>query len=113
MTNKSQTQSPKSATSTEPLGVLAQFQEAGFGKMMGMNAAWMEAFSDWSAEMVDFAAERIKADVKTQHDILQCKNAADLQHVQAQFMQRAMDQYHAETGKLVAMGNKAFGSKET
>jgi len=34
-----------------------------------------------------------------------------LQHVQAQFFQKAIDQYQAETGKLVEMTNKAFTPK--
>ncbi|WP_370402487.1 phasin family protein [Sulfitobacter sp. JB4-11] len=89
----------------------AQLQEAGLGNMMGMGTAWMEAMSDMGAEMVSFVAERIKEDVKTQHEILHCKNVAELQHIQAQFIQKAMDQYHAETGKLVEMTNKAFAKQ--
>ncbi|MGC1506402.1 MAG: phasin family protein [Sulfitobacter sp.] len=92
---------------------MAQLQDAGFGSMMSMGTAWIEAFSEMSAEVVGFVAERIKEDVKTQQEILHCKNAADLQHIQAQFMQKAMDQYQAETGKLVEMGNNAFNIKDS
>jgi hypothetical protein len=91
---------------------LLQLQEAGFGKMVGMSVAWMETLSNMSAEMIGFAADRIKEDVKTQHDILQCKNVAELQHVQAQFMQKAMDQYQEETGKLVEMSSKVLTPNE-
>lgn len=90
-----------------------QLQEAGLGSMMGVGTAWMEAMSDMGAEMVSFVAERIKEDVKTQHEILHCKNVADLQHIQAKFIQKAMDQYHAETGKLVEMTTSAFAKKDT
>ena len=89
------------------LTALTKLQEAGLGNMLGMGTAWMEAMGDMSAEMAGFIAERIKEDVKTQHEILHCKNVADLQHIQARFIQKAMDQYQAETGKLVEMGKKA------
>ena len=111
MAEKSQTQDPKTTASAEPFNAMTQLQEAGFGNMMGMGTAWMEALSEMSAEVAGFVANRIKEDAKTQHEILHCKNPADLQHIQAQFMQKAMDQYHAETGKLVEMGTQAFGTK--
>lgn len=87
---------------------LAQLQQAGFGNLVGMSAAWMEALGEMGSEMLNFVSERIKEDVKTQNEILQCKNAAELQHIQAQFVQRAMDQYHDETGKLIEISTKAF-----
>jgi phage gp36-like protein len=113
MADKSQTQNPETSATETPFSATTQLQDAGFGNMMGMGTAWVEALSDMSAEVVSFMADRIKEDVKTQHKILHCKNAADLQHIQSQFMQNAMDQYNAETGKLVEMGTKVFGSKET
>lgn len=111
MANKSPREE-KAPTSEAPLNAITQLQEAGLGSMMGMGTAWIEAVSDMSAEVAHFVAERIKEDVKTQHEILHCKNVADLQHIQAQFIQKAMDQYQAETGKLVEMSTKAFAAKE-
>ena len=103
---------PETAAKGEaPLDALAQLQEAGFGNMAGMSTVWMEAMSDLGAEMVSFVADRIKEDVKTQHDILHCKNVAELHHIQAQFIQKAMDQYQGETGKLKEMSAKAFAPK--
>ncbi|MFK7878275.1 phasin family protein [Roseobacter sp.] len=111
MANKSPREE-KAPTSEAPLSAITQLQEAGLGSMMGMGTAWIEAVSDMSAEVAHFVAERIKEDVKTQHEILHCKNVADLQHIQVQFIQKAMDQYQAETGKLVEMSTKAFAVKE-
>jgi hypothetical protein len=110
MANKSQTQEPNSSTSADPFNALAHLQEAGLGNMMGMSTAWMEALSDMGAEVATFVAERIKEDVKTQHEILHCKNAGDLQHIQAEFIQKAVDQYQAETGKLLKMSTEAFAN---
>ena len=112
MTDKSSTQNKTTTAADAPFNAITQLQEAGLGSIMGMGTAWVEAISDMSAEVASFVAERIKEDVKTQHEILHCKNAADLQHIQAQFIQKATDQYKVETGKLVEMGTKAFGTKE-
>ncbi|MCV3271502.1 phasin family protein [Roseobacter sinensis] len=93
------------------LAAISKLQEAGLGNMLGMSTAWVEAMGDMGAEVASFIAERIKEDVKTQHQILHCKNVGDLQQIQAEFIQKAMDQYQAETGKLVEMSRKAFAPK--
>lgn len=108
MANKSQTQEPSSTATPEMLNTLTHLQEAGLGNMMGMSTAWLEAISDMGAEVASFVADRIKEDVKTQHEILHCKNVADLQSIQYDFIRNAMDQYQAETGKLLQMGTEAF-----
>ena len=77
--------------------------------MMGMGTAWLEAVGKMNVEMVIFVASRMTEDAKTQQKILECRSVGDLSHLQAQFMQRAMDQYKAETGKLVELGNSALG----
>ena len=109
MSKKSETE--KTTPAEAPMQAVAKLQEAGFTNLMGMGTAWMEAMSEMSAELANFVAERIKEDVKTQHEILNCKNVADLQHIQAKFVQKAIDQYQAETGKLVEMSQKAFAPK--
>ena len=99
----------KSTTETS-LNAMAELQRAGFGNVMGMGTAWMEAVSDMGAEVVSFVADRIQEDVKAQHKMLHCKDMAELQHIQAEFFQKALDQYQAETGKLVEMGAAAFST---
>ncbi|MBW4706286.1 phasin family protein [Roseobacter sp. YSTF-M11] len=98
----------KTAASDTPLNAFSQLQKAGMGNMLGASAAWVEALGDMGAEFASFLAERIKEDVQTQHEMMHCKNVTEFQHIQAQFVQKAMDQYQAETGKLVEMGTKAF-----
>ena len=82
--------------------------ELGFGNMSKLSTAWVEAFSDMGSEVISFVADRIREDVKTQHRILHCKDMTELQHIQAEFIQRAIDQYTAETGKLVEMSGGLF-----
>lgn len=68
-----------------------------------MGTAWFERVSDLGSEVMSFVAERIKQDVETQHALLRCKSLSEVQHVQAEFLQKAFDQYQAETGKLIEM----------
>ena len=84
---------------------IAELQKVGFGSVAWMGTAWTEQLTDFGAEMLSFVAERVKEDVKTQHKILHCKNVGELQQIQAQFIQKAVDQYSTETGKLVALGS--------
>jgi len=95
-----------------PLGAISKLQEAGLGNMLEMNTAWVDALGDMGAEVIGFVAQRIKEDVKTQQKILHCNNMTDLQQIQAQFIQRAIDQYQAETKQLVEMSTKVFAPKE-
>ncbi|MEO1138204.1 MAG: phasin family protein [Pseudomonadota bacterium] len=104
-TKQSSTAPSKDQTSPSSI---AETPAEGVGSMLGLSAFWMEAMSDMGAEVLSFVAERIKEDVKTQHQLLHCKNLGEVQHIQTQFIQKALDQYQAETGKLVEMSAKAF-----
>ena len=87
---------------------MATLQDHGFKTMSSMGIAWVEALSDMGSEVMSFVADRIKEDVKTQHKMLHCKDLGELQHIQAQFIQTAIDQYTAETGKLVQMSQELY-----
>ncbi len=106
MATKSQTEAK--TTASDPVSTMAALQTSGFGNMMGLGKAWAEAFSEMSSEFVGFLADRIKEDVKTQHKILHCKDMKELQHIQAEFVQTAINQYQAETGKLMEMSSTVF-----
>ena len=102
---------PGNARQSEtPFNAFAELQKAGFGSMMGMSTAWVEAFTDMGAEVVSFLAERISQDVKTRNEILHCKDITELQNIQARFIQKAIEQYQTETGKLVTMSADAFSA---
>lgn len=105
------TKTERQATSEQAqMKALSDLQEAGLGNMMGLGTAWAKTFGDMSSEFASFVADRIKEDVKTQHEILHCKSVGDLQHIQSQFIQKAIDQYQAETGKLMEMSTKVFAN---
>lgn len=68
-------------------------------------AKMLETLSELGSEVTTFVAHRIKDDLQTQHDLLAAKNSADFMHIQAQFVQRAINQYTEETGKMVALNS--------
>jgi hypothetical protein len=94
------------ATPTQMMEDAAALQAHGFDKVTNMGVAWIEALSDMGSEVMSFVAERIKEDVHTQHRLLHCKDMEELHKIQADFVQTAIDQYRAETGKLVEMSHK-------
>ena len=103
----------KGATETaSAFDPISQLQRAGFGNMVVAQAAWLESLGDIGAEVATFVAERIKEDVDTQHQILQCKDMDEVRRIQRDFLQTAVDQYQAETGKLAQMSMDAFKVKE-
>ncbi len=83
--------------------VLQQIEDAGLGPLRWMGTNWIEAFADLNAEVVSFVADRVREDVQTQHKILHCKTADELQQTQVEFLEKAYSQYTAETGKLIRM----------
>ncbi|PJI92079.1 phasin protein [Yoonia maricola] len=84
--------------------MIQQIEEAGLGSMRWMGTAWFEVMADMNSEVVSFVADRIREDVKTQHALLHCKTAADMQRAQVAFLEKAYTQYTEETGKLIKMG---------
>jgi len=115
-TPEEKTESPATTTpssATQMANDVAALQSYGFKTMSGMGMAWAEAFSDMGSEVLSFVADRIKEDVKTQHRMLHCKDVSELQSIQAEFVQTAIDQYTAETGKLVKMSQDMFSVPET
>jgi hypothetical protein len=62
---------------------------------------WAEAMADAGAEVLHFVAERVRQDIRTQHRLLHAKDVGEFRHIQAEFVQKAIDQYTAETGRLV------------
>ncbi|MHA6323645.1 phasin family protein [Roseivivax sp. CAU 1753] len=113
MANTSKTQDTVASAAADEFNTLVHLQEAGLGNLMGMSSAWIETITDMGAEVAAFVAERIQEDVKTQHAIMHCRNVAEMQHVQAEFIQKALEQYQAETGKLLRMGTRHVAKPPT
>ncbi len=95
----------KSDPASAMMATFVEFQKAGLGPLQWLGTAWLENMGDLGGELSQFMAERIREDVKTQHEILHCRDAAKLQEIQSRFIQKAIEQYTAETGKLVELSH--------
>ncbi|MEL6887045.1 MAG: phasin family protein [Pseudomonadota bacterium] len=99
----------KSKSATESMApLLAAWQGAGLGPLNWLAPNVVERMSDMGSEWLSFVATRVQEDVALQHQLLHAKTPADAQAVQARFLQTAMDQYTAETGKMMELGAKLF-----
>lgn len=100
---------PNPHTTADPTEIwtklLADLGAARPGSPPWLNGAAAEVLADMGADWVQFVADRVREDVKTQHAILQCRDAGELAHIQEAFLQRAVDDYAAQTGRMVQMGS--------
>ncbi|SMX34341.1 phasin family protein [Actibacterium lipolyticum] len=89
-----------------PVSTLATAQAEGAGMITAFNTAMMQAMARYGTEFTEFVSKRLQEDMKTQHEILGCRDIGKLGDIQATFVKTAMDQYSAETGKLLQMSNE-------
>ncbi|MEL6549038.1 MAG: phasin family protein [Pseudomonadota bacterium] len=106
---KSRPTTPASPLEPEQIfQTLTTAQHAGLGSLSWLGTKWVETLSDVGAEWLSFVADRVQEDVKMQHALLHAKDLSEIRHIQAQFLQKAMDDYHDETGKMVEFCSKAM-----
>ena len=79
---------------------------AAFGPWGQMGAAWAEAMSGLGGEVMRFLAQRVQEDVGLQQRLLHATSLDEARHIQAAFVQKAIDQYVAETGRMVELGEE-------
>jgi len=84
----------------------ATMQKSGFAPMAWLGPQMLEKCSDMSSELAQFVATRITEDVNLQHQILHCRDLTKLHRIQAEFFQKAIDQYVAESGKITQIGTE-------
>jgi len=97
-------------TGATAMKAITDLQKAGLGPLAWMGTAVLESMSAMGSEVTQFIAHRIKEDVRTQHQILHCKDVSELRQIQTDFVQNAIEQYTAETGKLVQMNSELMNS---
>ena len=100
MVQKTKTSAADTAT-TDTLGAMLKLQEDSLAPLRRMGSLWLEASADMGVELATFLADRIREDVRTQHEVLHCKDPSKLQEIQTRFLETAFEQYSAETGKMV------------
>ncbi|MGO4915514.1 phasin family protein [Pseudogemmobacter sp. W21_MBD1_M6] len=98
-------QTPKDPA-TAMTEAFAAIQKSGMMPMTWFGAAMAEKMAEINSECAQFIADRIKEDVQTQHRMLHCKDMDQIKTVQTEFLNKAIEQYTAETGKLVQLSQK-------
>ncbi len=84
--------------------MLEAMQGAKFPNASGFGSEWIESMADVGSNVLSFMASRIEQDVQTQHALMKAKDVTEVQHIQSQYFQRMMDDYAAETAKLMKFG---------
>jgi hypothetical protein len=105
MVKTSKPKDPVTDAAEQAQQVMAEWQTKGLHAMASFGTRWIEQMSDIGSEMLSFLADRVKQDVDFQHKALHCNNAQDLHQLQADFVQRALEDYNAETARLTKIGN--------
>lgn len=78
----------------------------GFNTLASFSTQWVETLGEMGSEVLSFVAERVREDVKTQHELLHCDDIEEMREIQARFLRRTIEQYTRETGKLIEIGNR-------
>ncbi|MDY6860675.1 MAG: phasin family protein [Pseudomonadota bacterium] len=103
-------QTGKTTTSTKtPLSIFPAGDTEGFSALSTFGTSVMENMGRYGTEVVEFMSLRLQEDFKTQHELMQCRDMSKLAEIQSRYLKTAMDQYSAETGKLMKMGTEIFG----
>lgn len=98
---------PADSNAAPMLDFIRHLQETEFPALPGVGKQWMETMSDMGSQLLTFMSARVQQDVQTQHALLHAKGVAEVQHIQAQFVQKAMNDYIDEMARLMAMGKHA------
>lgn len=89
------------------LRMLADVQTAGLGSLSWLGNGWVEAMGDLGTEWLQFVANRVREDAETQRALLHATDIEEVRQIQARFLQKAMDDYHDETGRIVQLCSDA------
>ncbi|MEX0311533.1 MAG: phasin family protein [Tateyamaria sp.] len=87
---------------------VTQWQGAGLGALNWLGASTAKQMHAMGTDWVVFVAERVREDVALQHALLHARSPGDVQRIQMQFLQKAMDQYAAETGRMIERSTRLF-----
>lgn len=86
-----------------PFEALAKLTATGLGPFGRIGTVWAEGMAELGGEMLHFLSERAQRDVNTQQRLLHCTNLDELRQIQSEFLQSAINDYTAETGRIVEM----------
>ena len=74
--------------------------------MMRANQVLLEGMTAMQREIMEFGSARLRQDLETQEELKNCKDLQEAFRMQAEFAQKAMQQYAEEMSKLVELSTK-------
>ena len=74
--------------------------------MVRANEVLLQGMTEMQREIVEFGNARLRHDIETQEALSQCQDLEQAFKVQAEFAQKAFQQYSEETAKLMALSAK-------
>ena len=74
--------------------------------MLKANEAMLEGMAALQREIMEFGSARLQQDLETQGELAKCKDLQEAWKVQAEFAQKVMQHYSAETAKLMDLSAK-------
>ncbi len=92
--------------------LLVKWQATGLGPLNWLAPTVVERMTDMGSEWLSFVAARVQEDVALQHGLLHAKSPEEAQAVQAKFLQKAMEDYSAESGRMMDLSAKLFDPVE-
>jgi hypothetical protein len=91
---------------------LQRMQDAGLGPLNWLAPVYRDCVGAAGADFADFVASRIARDHRTQHRLLRCRTAEDMQAVQSAFLSEAAADYNASTGERVRIVTDGPAARE-
>jgi Phasin protein len=89
------------------LDTIAKAELSWLAPVQGFGTAVIDAWADLIEESAAFYARRIRQDVRTLHAVLHCRTPAELQAIQSDFVQKAIDEYQIAGSRMMVMMEKA------
>jgi len=94
------------AAAGEAIEVIVSGQTEATRALESIGQAVLDGATRMQQELVDFVSTRVREDMETQKELLRCRNFDDLREVQTKFFHTAVEQYAAESKRILELSSK-------
>ncbi|MSU91655.1 hypothetical protein GE300_18915 [Rhodobacteraceae bacterium 2CG4] len=113
MTRKAAPETPAIPDPLTAFAAMEGLRDSSLRTLSLLGTNWMYNISGFTTEVAQFLSDRVQQDFRLQHQLMHCNDMDELRRVQADFVRDALDQYMAETGKLVQLGGDMMAGTVT
>jgi hypothetical protein len=92
-------------TAEDAVAAVASRQAEATRAMESIGQTMLDGATRMQQEIVDFVSARVREDMETQKELLRCRSFDDVREVQTRFFRTAMEQYAAESKRLMDLGS--------